>query len=216
MDLDWRAQRREFLPQIRRSLSADSPLQQENMSGVTTDVEAIELTSTIHRSSDRIDSDNLQQLLQDRQAHSDQRSSDDAQAQPVRVSSDIRGQQVQPHQAALEEGPRQQNRVASEVANQHTQQDRPHENDYTDPASGSVTQEHKRTRRGGRFGDWTLEMGSMLLACGCLIAIFTILAKFNNQEQPKWPYASTLNLSTIVALIATILRLMLGNVLGAG
>lgn len=186
------------------------------MSGVTTDVEAIELTSRIYRSTERTDSDNVQQLLQDGQAHPDQRSSDEPQTQPVRVASNTGGQQVQPHQAALEEGPLQQNRVASEVANQHTQQDRPHENGYTDPASGSVTQEHKRARREGRFRDWTLEIGSMLLACGCLIAIFTILTKFNNQEQPKWPYASTLNLSTIVALIATILRLMLGNVLGAG
>lgn len=183
---------------------------------MTTAVEAIELTTRIYRSNDRTNSDNLQQLLQDGQAHPDQGSSDDAQAQPVRVSSDLGGQQIQPHQAELEEGPLQQNRVTSEVANQHTQQDRSHEDAYTDPASGLVTKEHKRTRRGGRFRDWTLEMGSMLLACGCLIAIFTILAKFNNQEQPKWPYASTLNLSTIVALIATILRLMLGNVLGAG
>lgn len=206
----------DFLPQIRRSLSAGSPLQQENMSGSTTDVEAIELTTRIYQPNGRTAFDSLQQLLEDGQAHPDQRSSDDAQAQPARVSSDLGGQQIQPHQAGMVEWPLQQNQVASGVTNQHTQQDRPHETDCTDPASGLVTKEHKRTRRGGRFRDWTLEMGSMLLAFGCLIAIFAILAKFNNQEQPKWPYASTLNLSTIVALIATILRLMLGNVLGAG
>lgn len=48
------------------------------------------------------------------------------------------------------------------------------------------------------------------------MAIFIILIKFNNQEQPKWSYASTLNLSTLIALTATVLRAMLQIVLDAG
>lgn len=55
----------DFLPQIRRSLSAGSPLQQENMSGSTTDVEAVELTTRIYQPNGRTAFDSLQQLLQD-------------------------------------------------------------------------------------------------------------------------------------------------------
>lgn len=56
----------------------------------------------------------------------------------------------------------------------------------------------------------------MAVAVCCLLAIFITLAKFDHQEQPEWPYARTLNLSTLVALLATTLSSMLENVLNAG
>lgn len=63
---------------------------------------------------------------------------------------------------------------------------------------------------------WVPEIFSVLVASCCLIAIFIILAKFNGQLQPDWPYASTLNLSTLIALIATILRSTLAFVIDSG
>lgn len=68
----------------------------------------------------------------------------------------------------------------------------------------------------GRAGDWIWEIVSMVVAVCCLLAIFITLAKFNRQEQPNWPYARTLNISTLIALLATILRSLLENVLAAG
>lgn len=73
-----------------------------------------------------------------------------------------------------------------------------------------------KLRNLGRAGDWIWEIVCMFVAVCCLLAIFITLAKFDHQEQPNWPYARTLNLSTLIALLATILRSMLENVLGAG
>lgn len=63
---------------------------------------------------------------------------------------------------------------------------------------------------------WASEIAALVTAFCCLAAIYIILAKFNDQQQPNWPYARTLNLSTLIALIATILRSMLEAVLGSG
>lgn len=209
MDHDRDTERHRFLPQIRHSLSADSLLQLEN-------VETIELTTGISRPDGRTDSQDLERPVQDGQAHLDQAKATDAQTQQSQAFGDLGGERTQSHQVASEDEPLQQGRVFNDVEDQQTQQDRPHGNDSTEPASKSLIETRKRRRYGGLFRDWTWEMVSMLVAIGCLIAIFVILAKSDDQEQPKWPYASTLNLSTLIALIATILRLMLGNVLGAG
>lgn len=63
---------------------------------------------------------------------------------------------------------------------------------------------------------WASEIAAVVTAFCCLAAICIILAKFNDQQQPNWPYARTLNLSALIALIATILRSMLETVLGSG
>lgn len=68
----------------------------------------------------------------------------------------------------------------------------------------------------GRVRNWAWEIVSMLVAACCLVAVFIILSEFNHQEQPQWPLSNTLNLSTLIALIATVLRSMLENVLNAG
>lgn len=175
MDHDWETAQRRLIPQTRYSLSVDSLLQQENLSGASTDVEAIELTTGISRPDERTDSEDLEQPLQDRQTHSDQAETNAVQTQRVRT----------------------------------------HGNESTESKSESLIETRKGTRSGSLFKDWTWEIISMLVAIGCLIAIFVILDKFNGQEPPNWRFSSV-NLSTVIALIATILRLVLGNVLGAG
>lgn len=216
MDHDREAEQREFPHQIRQSLSVDSLQQQENTSRVTADIEAIELTTGVSRAHERTNSENPEQLTQDEQTHSDQGISVDAQVQPISAPRNFGDEQTEPHQVGLEDDPLQQDRVVTDVESQELQQDQPHGNDSTESASESFTKTRKRTRCGRLFRDWILEMVSMFFAIGCLIAMFILLTKYNGQEQPEWPYASTLNLSTLVALMATILRLMLGNVLGAG
>lgn len=68
----------------------------------------------------------------------------------------------------------------------------------------------------GEIAAWIPEIWSICVAICCLIAIFTLLARFDGQRQPDWPYASALNLSTLIALVATILRSMLATVIDSG
>ena len=54
------------------------------------------------------------------------------------------------------------------------------------------------------FGRWKWELTSLGLALGILIAIAVILKEFNEQSVPDWGFA--INLSTLLALLATIFR----------
>jgi hypothetical protein len=51
---------------------------------------------------------------------------------------------------------------------------------------------------------WWAETISLLMAIGAFLAIVTILAVYDNQEQPAWKYS--LNLNTLVAILSTLLR----------
>jgi hypothetical protein len=51
---------------------------------------------------------------------------------------------------------------------------------------------------------WWTETISLLMAIGAFLAIVTILAIYDNQEQPAWKYS--LNLNTLVAILSTLLR----------
>lgn len=51
---------------------------------------------------------------------------------------------------------------------------------------------------------WWQEIVSFLFAAAFFVAIAIILAKYNGQEQPNWKYS--LNLSTLVAILSTLLR----------
>lgn len=51
---------------------------------------------------------------------------------------------------------------------------------------------------------WWQEIVSFLFAATFFVAIAIILAKYNGQEQPDWKYS--LNLSTLVAILSTLLR----------
>lgn len=66
------------------------------------------------------------------------------------------------------------------------------------------------------LANWLLEMIYLIVAMACLAAIFAILVRFGGDEQPELPFASLLNLSALVALIATILRPMLEGVITSG
>jgi hypothetical protein len=54
----------------------------------------------------------------------------------------------------------------------------------------------------------------MVLGLLCFTAIVTILPPMQGQKQPRWPY--TLNLSTLTAILATILRSLLMEVVEEG
>ncbi|KAK0633880.1 hypothetical protein B0T14DRAFT_599058 [Immersiella caudata] len=59
-------------------------------------------------------------------------------------------------------------------------------------------------RRKTPFWSWSWEMLSLFLAIGLIAAIFAILSSYNGQRVPDW--GLSINLSTLVALLATILR----------
>lgn len=61
---------------------------------------------------------------------------------------------------------------------------------------------------------WLFETLSLVAGVSSLIAIATILGMYNDQRQPQWPYS--VNLTTLVALLATILRSMLMQVIESG
>ncbi|TID14532.1 hypothetical protein E2P81_ATG08484 [Venturia nashicola] len=67
------------------------------------------------------------------------------------------------------------------------------------------TQNSPRRAGYGRLASaWWQEIVSFLFAAACFVAIAIILAKYNGQEQPDWKYS--LNLSTLVAILSTLLR----------
>ena len=94
-----------------------------------------------------------------------------------------------------------------------------HENRY-DPGHASDEIEmidaprwNKKTTQGGRvstleaLGSWKLEILAVMLAVGFLAAIFITLSHFDGQNVPRWPVS--LNLNSLVAIYATILRALL-------
>lgn len=59
----------------------------------------------------------------------------------------------------------------------------------------------------GALGAWKLEAIAVVLAVGFLAAIFITLSHFNGRDVPNWPVS--LNLNSLVAIYATILRALL-------
>ena len=59
----------------------------------------------------------------------------------------------------------------------------------------------------GALGAWKLETIAVALAVGFLAAIFITLSHFNGKDVPNWPVS--LNLNSLVAIYATILRALL-------
>jgi hypothetical protein len=51
---------------------------------------------------------------------------------------------------------------------------------------------------------WWFELASLTVAMAALIAIAITLAEYNNKEQPAWKFS--LNLNTLIAILATLLR----------
>ncbi|KAK7917492.1 hypothetical protein PG985_011100 [Apiospora marii] len=87
-------------------------------------------------------------------------------------------------------------------------------------ASRDVTDQPPEAVSGGAssiaLSQWTSEILSLFVAICCIVALFTTLAIFSGQKQPRLPYDNVLNLSTLVALLATVFRSMIENVLGSG
>lgn len=189
----WASQRRASFPETLRSLSVDSLLQQENSSSENMS-QAIELTYQSYDSNEHSGSGDLEQL------------SFNAPREQMRLS-----------QASSQEQPQQDVVLNSDQTQriEQTQQDHVYGNDCASAASQPLMSTSTESWS-GRVRNWAWEITSMLVATCCLVAIFIILTKFNHQEQPQWPLSRTLNLSTLIALIATVLRSMLENVLSAG
>jgi hypothetical protein len=61
---------------------------------------------------------------------------------------------------------------------------------------------------------WRLEWMLMIIAISILIAIVVVLREFNNIPQPDWKFG--LNLSTLIAILATLLRSSLISVVEEG
>lgn len=85
--------------------------------------------------------------------------------------------------------------------------------------SNDCTKTPKTTPKSGRRGTiaaWVPEVLSLFLAVLSLVAMVVILVKFNRQQQPEWSFSSTVNLSTIIALLAAMTQSMVGLVTEAG
>jgi len=54
---------------------------------------------------------------------------------------------------------------------------------------------------------WRLEIGSLSLAIGILIAIYVTLGHYSDQDVPEWPLS--LNLNSLIAIYSTVLRALL-------
>ncbi|QDS74890.1 hypothetical protein FKW77_003680 [Venturia effusa] len=65
----------------------------------------------------------------------------------------------------------------------------------------------RRAGYGRLAAAWWQEIISFLCAAGFFVAIAIILVKYSGQEQPDWKYG--LNLSTLVAILSTLLRVSL-------
>jgi hypothetical protein len=89
-----------------------------------------------------------------------------------------------------------------------------HDNVFVQATSSASSDVHikpygkqNRTRRTG-YGRlalvWWQEILSFIIAAATFMAIAIILGQYNGQEQPDWKYS--LNLSTLVAILSTLLR----------
>lgn len=191
----WALRKRASFPETRCSLLVDSLLQQEDSSGTNMN-QAIELAYKVPDSEGHSGSGDLGQL-----------------------SCNAPSGQTQLSQASSQEQLQQDVVLNNEQTQriEQTQQDNAYINARASSSSASPPLLSTITKSWfGRAQDWACEIVSMLVAACCLVAIFVIFSKFNHQEQPQWPLSSTLNLSTLIALIATVLRSMLENVLNAG
>lgn len=80
------------------------------------------------------------------------------------------------------------------------------------PSKGSISERSPGTK--AFLKSWVLEFIFLVLGILCFTAIATILLSMRGQKQPHWPY--TLNLSTLIAILATMLRSLLMEVVEQG
>lgn len=80
------------------------------------------------------------------------------------------------------------------------------------PSKGSISEKALGSK--AFLKSWVLEFIFLVLGILCFTAIVTILLSTRGQKQPHWPY--TLNLSTLIAILATMLRSLLIEVVEQG
>lgn len=71
----------------------------------------------------------------------------------------------------------------------------------------SSKQQQPRRRRSSPLKFWTWEIISLFLTIGLIVAIVAILSHFDGRPLPDWPLG--INLSTLIALLSTILRTLM-------
>ncbi|KAK8023737.1 hypothetical protein PG993_011803 [Apiospora rasikravindrae] len=81
--------------------------------------------------------------------------------------------------------------------------------------SSGPSQSASNATESNPFSHWIPEILSLIVASACIVALFTTLSKLSGQKLLHLPYDNFLNLSTLVALLATIFRSMLENVLSS-
>lgn len=74
-------------------------------------------------------------------------------------------------------------------------------------SSFNKRRKQQRNRRSAPVKFWTWEIISLFLAIGLIVAIVAILSHFEGRPLPDWPFG--INLSTLVALLSTILRTLM-------
>lgn len=93
-----------------------------------------------------------------------------------------------------------------------------HNANQTGPSEGMALMDAREARQPrtniSSVTAWWTETLSLFLAIGAFIVITTILAVYDNQEQPAWKY--NLNLSTLVAILSTSLRASLVVIIEEG
>lgn len=80
------------------------------------------------------------------------------------------------------------------------------------PSEGSISERSPGSK--AFLKSWVLEFIFLVLGIVCFTAIGTILLSMRGQKQPHWPYS--LNLSTLIAILATMLRSLLMEVVEQG
>lgn len=78
---------------------------------------------------------------------------------------------------------------------------------YEHQLQASSTDHAKARDKGSRIAllaAWWMESALLATAIAAMIAIVTMLAQYNNEEQPSWK--GTINLNTLVAILSTLMR----------
>lgn len=78
--------------------------------------------------------------------------------------------------------------------------------DLSSPSSGSSRKCHAPMLR-----DWKWEILSMLTSLGLLAGILVTLGRYNDGEQPKWPY--NININSLISVLTAVIIAQLGFIL---
>jgi hypothetical protein len=83
---------------------------------------------------------------------------------------------------------------------------------HKEPLAYKEAAQRHSSQRYRIFWYWKWEFAALILAVGLLAAMMALLISFNGQRVPDWGYS--INLSTLLALLATVLRAIIVTVTG--